>query len=171
MAIGRIILPALAFVPLDGSSGNLPAELDFYQSVAANDPTPRYARWAFDASQDEGICVTFEMPSDYGSAPILYIQWYIAATSNDVRWRAKLLAITPNNSETIQDKTYASSATTLVTVPGTTLTTARTALDLTAVSDSAAAGDLVMLILYRDSSDDAAGDAYFVSGLLEYTRG
>ena len=173
MSTGRIILPALAWAPLNGSTGNLPAELDFLQSDAAYDPTPRFARWAFDDDTEEGICVTFTMPADYGSSPKFTAQWYISATSGDVLWRAKLLAVTPGNSEPVEGKTYSSSVAGLAAAPGSTKSLAQTEIDFSTYNDSLAAGDLALLILWRDGDDvddDALGDAYFISGILEYTR-
>jgi len=174
VSIGRIILPALAWAPLDGSSGNAPAELDFLQSDAANDPTPRFARWAFADNADEHICVTFTMPGDYGGSPRLKLQWYINDTSDDVRWRGKLMAVTPNNDETVEDKTYTVSVTVLGTASASTARALlESELDFSSYNDSLAAGDLALLILWRDgddADDDASGDACFISGLLEYTR-
>ena len=174
MSTGRIILPALAWTPLDGSSGNAAATLDFIQSDAANDPTPRFARWAFDDSSDESICVVFTMPDDYGSSPTFTLQWYIDDTSDAVRWVGKLLAITPNNDETLEDKTYPSS---VAVADAASASTAKALMeceiDFSTYNDSLAAGDLAMLILTRDGddgADTASGDACFVGGILEYRR-
>ena len=173
MATRYIILPAMAWAPLDGSTGNAPARLDFMQSDAADDPTPRFARWAFDDASDECICATFTLPADYGSAAKFKLQWYINDTTDEVRWRGKLLAVTPDNDETVEDKTYANSVTVLDASSASTAKALMEAeLDFSTYDDSLAAGDLAMLILWRDGDDgddDASGDAYFISGILEYT--
>ena len=173
MATAYIPLPAAALQPLDGSAGNEAPAADYIQS-SGTAPAPRSLRWGFDDTANEHLCVTFRMPANYASAPVLKIDWYAAATSGDVVWCAELSAITESDAATPENKTGDTVNAVDDTVDGTTLELNQCSITLTN-ADSVAAGDLVMLVLYRDpenasgNTDTLVGDAYLLGALLEYT--
>ena len=142
MATGRIILPALAWAPLDSSAGNLPATLDFVQS-SGGPPGPRYPRWHFQGSVVENICVAFRMPDDYASDPVFKIDYMTTATGyspHDMNFA--LAAISAD--EAIANKAFD----TLISNPchghaSTTLLLQQEDVDLSTQDDDLAADDLV----------------------------
>ena len=173
MATAYMPLTALNLSPLDGSAGNEAPALDFVQSSGAA-PAPRVARWAFDDTANEHVSVAFRMPGNYASDPVLKIDWYAAATSGDVVWCAELSAITESDAATPENKTGDAVNAVDDTVDGTTLELNQCSITLTN-ADSVAAGDLVMLVLYRDpedasgNTDTLVGDAYLLGASLEFT--
>ena len=170
MATGYIVFPTTAWNPLDGQAGNEAPAFDYNQSSGAV-PAPNVARWAFDDSSNEHICVVFRAPGNYASAPALKLDWYGAAIANEVRWAVEVSAITASDAATPEDKTGDTVNEVDDTADGTTLELNQASITLTN-ADSLAAGDLVMLVLYRNAehgNDDFVGDAYFLGGVLEYT--
>jgi len=169
MATGRIILPALAWVPLDGSTGNHGPALDFVQSVAAA-PSPRYARWAFDKDVDEHLCVVFRLPDDFVSGPVVKVDWYCITDTGDCVWGCRLAAQSEGDMQGVINIDCDAAVTTVQDATRSYL--GQFALDLSAHNDNLAAGDIVMLVLFRDA-DNAADtvnyDAYFLGGVFEYT--
>jgi len=173
MATGYIPLPATSFQPLDNSAGNEAPALDYVQSSGAA-PAPRSARWGFDDTANEHVCLVMRMPGNYASDPVLKLDWYAAATSGDVVWCAEVSAITESDAATPEDKTGDTVNAVDDTVDGTTKELNQCSITLTN-ADSVAAGDLVMLVLYRDpedasgNTDTLVGDAYLLGASLEYT--
>lgn len=173
MATAYLPLPASSFQPLDGSAGNEAPAADYVQS-SGTAPAPRSLRWAFDDTANEHLCIVFRMPGNYASAPVLKIDWYAAATSGDVVWCAELSAISESDAATPENKTGDSINAVDDTVDGTTKELNQCSISISN-ADSVAAGDLVMLVLYRDAEDASgntdtlSGDAYLLGALLEYT--
>ncbi len=173
MATAHMPLPPMAFVPLDGSAGNEAPALDYIQSSGAA-PAPRPARWAFDDTINEHVCAVFRMPDNYASDPVFKIDWYAAATAGDVVWCIEVAAISEGDAATPENKTGDAVNAVDDTVDGVTKRLNQANLAL-ANDDGVAAGDLVMLVFYRDPEDSSGqtdtlvGDAYFLGALLEYT--
>lgn len=126
----------------------------------------------FDDSTDEIIRWQFRMPSDYASAPVLRGQFSMAsATSGSVVWSARLMAVTPGDSQDMDSDSYDSANTDTEAVPATAGYLDEFSITISN-ADGVAAGDYVCLELSRDAdngSDDASGDAELWSGGLEYT--
>ena len=178
MAVGRIILPALAFVPLDGTADNLAPTLDLVQgsgSPPANTPTPRFPRWTFNHADFRWLCVAFRLPDDYVSDPAFKIDWYCDTYEADryVGWTTYIAAITGNDATIVEEELADSYNMTACEV----LAAGRLAQDQNTIgnADGLAAGDLVMLIFGRRGSEGAGdsytGDAFFLGGVLEYKAG
>lgn len=167
MATGRIIIPALAFVPLDGSAGNVPMALDMVQS-SGGPPGPRFPRWGCDVVGPKLGCITFRMPADYASAPDFLFDWYTAETTGDVKWMAYLAAITEDDAGSIAAKALDTVNNVIADVLANANRLAQDHVPL-ANANSVAAGDLVMLVFGRDGAADACeGTAYFLGGIFEY---
>ena len=168
MTTGRIILPALSFVPLDGSAGNLPPSLDFVQS-SGGPSGPRYPRWTFTNTQYRWLCTIFRLPADYVGNMVWLFDWYAAATTGNCYWVAFVAAITESGAATIEDKGAAAEAAAIDTPDGTTKELSQKSVSLN--EDGAVAGDLVAVIFGRKAShgsDTMTGDAFFLGGILEY---
>jgi len=168
MATGRIILPALAWFPLDGSTDNAAAVLDFVQSTGGP-PGPRYPRWGFaqtTAPDDpENICVVFRLPDDYASLPKLKIDWYTAGTDT-FAFYSYMAALSAGDAvaSAALDSAVQSSPTT--NNGAGELNQAEC--DFQLYDDDLAAGDLVALVLTRPNAG-LAEDVYFLGGIFEYT--
>ena len=172
MATGRIILPALAWVPLDGSSGNLAPLLDFVQS-SGGPPGPRFARWLFEHTADLSawIAAAFRMPDDYAGSPALKFDWYSPATGySPFPFKAALAAVSED--EALETKAP-DDGVLAVCYPHDTIANVlnQDAIDLADYDDDLAAGDLVMLVFGRDDTwaGESTDDAYFLGGAFEYT--
>lgn len=165
MATGHIILPILAAVP----DPSLPPGIAFYSGT--NRPY-----LTFDGTASIEKCIwTFQMPSDYASAPNVDILWSAASvTTGNVQWTIKIMAVTANTDtdaigtdsyaaeNTIQDSHLGTTATRLHLINTGTLSNA----------DSLAASDYVALQLsrdYSDAEDTIAEDCYVHAVMLKYT--
>jgi len=172
MATAYMTLPPLAWYPADNTSGSAAAELSVVTTSDATDPQARWLQWLFDASTDEHIMVQFVMPGNYGSAPVLKVYYKMAsATSGKVAWGAKLMALTDGDSQDADSDEFAAANTANATVPGTAGYLDVISITLTN-ADSLAAGDHVVLVLYRDAddgtNDTATGDAEFLGADLQF---
>lgn len=173
MATGSILLsPGAAIVP-DGSATNAAPQLARVKS-SATAPAPYYLQLNFDASTEEWCCWSFRMPADYSSALACKVQYKMAsATSGDVIWGTQIAAITDGDATDADAKAFAATANTAtVTVPGTAGHIDEASITMTANIDSVAAGDFVVLRLFRDADaggDTATGDAEFIAAALTYT--
>lgn len=175
MATGTIELPPGAAVLPDGSSGNAAPAVTRRQGTESN-PKKHYLTLDFDASTDEHAWFAFRMPADYASGGTVKIQWLSSATTaTTVRWGVRIGAITPADADTPAEHAEAT-ATTGGSSNNTTEAGRLTELSLDCSSnmDSAAAGDLVFILIYRDAdgtsgTDDLAVDASLVMAAFEYT--
>lgn len=171
MATVSLILPiAAAYLP-DDSASNAAAQLQIKTSSAGT-PKPRWVEALFDASTDEHIMWAFVMPNDYSSAPVLKVHYKMAsATSGNVVWGAVVMAVSDGDAQDVDADTFDSANTATVTVPGTAGYLNVASITMTN-ADSVAAGDTVIVCLYRDAdnaSDTATGDAEAVNAELQYS--
>ena len=156
----------------DNSTNNAPAAIVQAKSSAAA-PTPFWYQALFDASTQEWIWFSFQMPGDYASAPVLNIIYKMAsATSGNIILAAVIAAQTGGDSADVDaiagDTVNTSSA---IAVPGTAGHIDTETLALTN-ADSLAAGDFVVLGFSRDAdngSDTASGDMELIALTLSYT--
>lgn len=171
MATVSILLPPAAAVLPDGSASNLAAALVRIQGTESS-PKKHFLALAYDgAGAVENAWWTFRLPADYASGGALKIQWRAAATSNAVKWQAKIGAVTPADADTPAEHAEAAAATVTTNV-NTTESGRLTESSITLTMDSAAAGDLIFLLLQRDSGDAAdtcTVDAEVLAANFEYT--
>lgn len=171
MATGTVLLsPASAIIP-DGSSGNGAAGLSRRQGTETN-PKKHILTLDFDGGGAvEHAWWAFRMPANYASGGTLKVQWMGNATSGDVKWQARVGAVTPADADTPIEHAQAAAATTTTTVNATEARRLmETSISLT--MDSAAAGDWISLVLFRDSGDAAdtmTVDAEVTAVAFEYT--
>lgn len=163
MATGTILLPVMAFI-VDETD---PPFIGF----SAGDSVPYLA---FDsATPNESATISFRLPSDYASAPLLKIQWSNDGTdTGNVRWEVAIAAVTPNTDA--DDMTTARTFDTSNTVVDAGVDTRRVQEVEMALTnfDGAVAGDNITLRFSRDAAD--ALDTMDTNGLvfalaLEYT--
>ena len=171
MATGQILLPVSGAIPSDGSTTNAaPEPIRVKGSAAA--PAPHFVEQRFDPSTDEHLQFSFRMPQDYASGPVLKLLWKASVTANSVVWGSRLSAITPADVDTPNEHAFAT-ANTATTAANTTEARRLVETSITLTNaDSVAAGDLVILQVYRDAdnaSDGVTVDAELVAVSLEYT--
>jgi len=169
MATGRIVLPALAWHPPDGSASNLAATLDFKQSGGAA-PSPRYPKWIFNNGGIYGIQIAFNLPADYASDMDLKISWFGDVLSGNCYWQARVAAMSESDAATPFTKTFAAGVAVADAVDGTQYELCQTSISLG--EDSAAAGDFINILLERlgdHASDTMLDQAHFLGAILEYT--
>lgn len=151
---GTIQLPPASATLPDGSTNNLGPGMSRRQGSQ----TGRKAHFItldFDgAGALESAYWTFRLPSDYASGGTLKILWMTANTTGDCKWQAEVGAITPADTDTALEHAFAAAATVTTTANG---TEARrlTESTITLTMDGAVAGDLIELMLFRDSADAA----------------
>jgi len=171
MATGSVLLlPAAATFP-DGSTGNLAAGLTRRQGTNAN-PKRHFLTLDYDgAGANEGAWFAFRMPADYASGGTLKIEWQANATSGDCKWQASVGAVTAGDADTFLEHAQAAAATVTTTVNATEARRVNTS-SITLTMDSAAAGDVVSIYVFRDSLDAAdtmTVDAELIAAAFEYT--
>lgn len=171
MATATILLGVGAAVLSDGSASNAAPQIKRTQGTDAN-PKKHFLVLAFDASTQEHCSWQFRMPTDYSSGGTLKISWMGAgASGNNVIWGAQVSATTPADADTPIEHAKSSAAT--VTTAGNATEARR--LNESSISlnmDSAAAGDFIVITLYRDAddaSDNYTSDAEVVAAAFEYT--
>lgn len=171
MATGTILLPPTASALPDGSTNNLAPGMSRRQGTQTGRKT-HYFTLDFDGAGNlESAHYAFRLPADYGSGGVLKLQWTANATSGDCKWQAQVGAITPADADTPLEHAFAAAATVTTT---TNATEARRLNEssITLTMDSAAAGDLIELVIFRDSADAAdtlAVDAELIIASFEYT--
>lgn len=146
----------------DGSAGNgLPA-VSTYKGSNAN-PARFGFRASFDAAADQHLWWVFRLPDDYGSGGVLKFLWAANATANSCVWAASVGAVTAGDADTYLEHVQAAAAS---TTAATNATEARrvNASSITLTMDSAAAGDYVSVVLYRDA--DNGSDSLTVAAEL-----
>jgi len=155
-----------AVVPL---SGITPAPISQIESSAGS-PKPNWHIITFDKAADEGTQWNRKLPRDYGSSPVLRVSYYMTTvTTNEVVWACQIAAISDGDS--ILAKAFDSVNTVTDTVPGTAGIVTYADITLTN-ADSMAAGDKIMIYLYRDADngdDDADNDANVTDAELLYS--
>lgn len=172
MATGTVLLQPNAATLGDGSTDNVPAALS--RRVGALTGIDNFFfTLDFDGagSTVESAWWTFRMPADYASGGALKLLWMANATANAVKFQAQVSAITANDADTPLEHAL-SSAATVTTNVNTTEARRLTESSITLNMDSAAAGDLIQLVVKRDptdGSDTAAVDAELLAASFEYT--
>lgn len=170
MATGTLNLPIAAATPADGSASNAAPALQVYKGTAGN-PQRFGLRAAFDSGTDEHLWWTFIMPQNYASGGTVRLHWATTLTSGNVVWAARVGAITPADADTYLEHAQAA-ATTATTSVNTTEARRVVVTTISPSVDSAAAGDIIYLLIYRDAdnaSDTAAGDVELLAVDFEYT--
>ena len=171
MATGTVLLlPGAAVLP-DGSTNNVGPGMSMRQGSEATRKV-HLLTLDFDGAGAviESAWWVFRLPADYASGGTLKIQWMANATANAVKWQVEVGAITPDDVDTPLEHALAAAATVTTSVNA---TEARrlTESSVTLTMDSAVAGELVKLVLFRDpadAADTATVDAEMVSCSLEY---
>lgn len=172
MATGTVILtPGAAILP-DGSTSNVGAGMSRRQGTQTG-VKGHFLTLDFDGagSTVESAHWQFRMPTDYSSGGTLKLQWMANGTSNAVKWQAQVGAVTPADADTPLEHAYAAAATVTTNV-NTTEARRLTESSITLTMDSAAAGDLLQLVVFRDPSDAAdtsTADAELIVAAFEYT--
>lgn len=172
MATGTIfLLPEAAVMP-DSSSGNAACGMTRRQGTETN-PKKHFFTLDFDGagSTPEYSWFRFGIPVDYASGGTLKLNGMVNATTNAVKMQARVGAITAADADTPIEHAQAAAATVTITVN----TTEARRLDqssITLTMDSAAAGDVIFLTIFRDPSDAAdtsTADYELISAVFEYT--
>jgi hypothetical protein len=129
-------------------------------------------RAQFDAATAQYLWWTVRLPDDYSSGGTLKILWAANATANSCVWGTSVGAVTASDADTYLEHAQASAATT-TTATNTTEARRVNATSITLAMDSAAAGDLVSVCVYRDAangSDTLSVAAELLDGVsLVYT--
>lgn len=171
MATGTVLLPPGAAVLPDGSTNNVPCGMSRRQGTQTGAKT-HFLTLDFDgAGAVECAHFVFRLPADYASGGTLNLQWMANATSGNVKWQAQVGAITPADADTPLEHAFAAAAT-VTTAANATEARRLNESSITLTMDGAAAGDLIELLLFRDSGDAAdtcTADAELVAAALEYT--
>ena len=139
------------------------------------DPKLAIPVWDFDPGQTEHIQTDpFVMPADYASGGTLVLKWMANDTgaSETCRWGARVSAITAGDADTILEHALAAAAT-VETDVNTAEANRMISSSITLTMDSAAAGDVVTILLFREGghgNDDLSSDARLVSAVMEYAK-
>ncbi len=171
MATGTVLLlPGGATLP-DGSANNVGPGMSLRQGSQTG---KKYHGLTLDfdgaGSGVESAWWTFRLPANYASGGTLQIQWQSNATANAVKWQAQVGAITPADADTPLEHALAAAATVTTNV-NTTEARRLTESSITLTMDSAAAGDMVELVIFRDAADAAdtnTADAEMIEAAFEY---
>lgn len=172
MATGTVLLPPNAAVLGDGSTDNTAAGMSRrVGSLTGIDNF--FLTLDFDGAGSgvESAWWQFRLPANYASGGAVKIQWMANGTSNAVKWQAQVSAITPDDADTPLEHAL-SSAATVTTNVNTTEARRLTESSITLNMDSAAAGDLIQLVIKRDAndgSDTSTADAELIMASFEYT--
>jgi hypothetical protein len=113
---------------------------------------------------------TFRLPDDYASGGTLKILWMTNATSGNCVWQARVGAVTPDDADTPVEHAQAAAATVTTAVNAVEARRLTTS-SITLTMDSAAAGDLIFLLVLRDpanASDTLTVDAELIVATFSY---
>lgn len=158
MATGTIILPVQGFkLPTTN-----PARIDAGETNW---------RLLFDDTTAQNAVQQFRMPSNYGSSPVLKIQYSMASgVTGTIAFNVSVMAVTPGDAADINTESYDTANSGSETVAGTAGYLKELSIAL-ANADSLAAGDFAKIKLERNATGDtSAGDAEVVAVSLEYTQ-
>jgi len=173
MATGSILLiPASATIP-DGSTDNIGPGMGRYKGTQTGaDIHYLVALYDGAGSVHESLYWTFVMPANYSSGGALKVIGTINSTTGNVAvMQAQVGAITAADTDTPLEHAFSTAATVNITA---NTTEARRLLsgDITLNMDSAAAGDMVTIRLFRDpahASDTHTSDFEFIGAEFTYT--
>jgi len=147
------------------------APIDVVESSGAA-PNPSWYRLNLDADGDEGRQWNFILHRQYESDPVLKVHYYMAGanTTDDIILACRIAAISDGDAS-VTAKVFDAANSATVTVPDDAGTEDVASITITN-DDSMAAGDRVMLLLYRDADaggDTAAGDCIVTGVELQFT--
>lgn len=173
MATGSILLtPASATLP-DGSTDNVTPAIARVKSTLTGADT--HLLWAaFDGagSVHESLYWSFVMPANYSSGGALKVLGTINSTTGNVAvMQAQVSAVSPADADTPFEHALSTAATASITA-NTTEAHRLLSGDITLNMDSAAAGDLITIRLFRDpahASDTHTSDFNFLAAEFSYT--
>jgi hypothetical protein len=173
MATGSVLLPALCWTPPDGSTGNVAPAAQRVKGTQATNALHALI-WAFDGAGSviEQLYCSFVLPANYSSGGSLLILGTInSVTGNVAVIQATLGAVTPADVDTPFEHAFSAAATVSITA---NTTEARRLLNgtITLNMDSAAAGGLVTIRLFRDptnASDTHTSDFELWAAEFQYT--
>ncbi len=173
MADGFISIDPGSSTPPDGSASNLAAQYKVIQGTEAS-PKKHFPVLAFDgAGANEGAHWSFFLPDDYASGGTFKFNWRSpVSTSGNVKWQARVGAVTPTDADTPAEHAMAAAASVTTSVNTTEAGRLCTS-TITLTTDSMAAGDTIFFYLFRDSadgSDTSTGDAEFMGGIIVYVK-
>jgi hypothetical protein len=177
VATSRLVLPIPGGTPPDGSgTGNNPATPEKVVSSGTqttNTPKVSYVQLLFDASTDEHWQWQFPLPADYVSGGTLKLTWGSKGTTNNVIWKAGIVAGEPASTDLDAAVFLGPDLSSATAVPGTVGFVTETSITLTVTGlDVTGGSDMVILFVGRDAdngSDTSASDACLVGVALEYT--
>lgn len=173
MATSTLNLPINAATLPDGSAGNAAPSITRRQGTAAN-PKRHFLTADFDAATDEHLWWAFRVPANYLSGGVVKLLWMANAVTGTCRWAASIGATTPADTDTPLEHAQAAAS----TVGTATNTTEARRLNESSITlanlDSVVAGDLIVLVVFRDAdggsgTDDLAVDAELIAVVFEYT--
>jgi hypothetical protein len=173
MATANIVLTPGAAVFGDGSTDNIPPALS-RKKGAQSGADVHYLGLGFDGagSVHESCYWTFPMPGDYASGGTLKLWGEINSTTGNVAvMQAQVSAVTPADADTIVQHALSTAATVNITA-NTTEADRVLQGDITLNMDSAAAGDIITIRLFRDpahGSDTHTTDFFFTGAIFTYT--
>lgn len=158
------------FEPLAGyNTGSVVAEL----YVPSSGPTLTPG-WAFTApGTNLEICFPTQAINYGGGNAVIQIDWYcLAATSGTATWKAKVIATSPGDAESVEAADNATSTTSsATTVNGTAGGLTRTTITVSAL-DSMVSGDKIWIKVQRDTADTSiAQTVYLTEVVLNYGDG
>jgi len=176
MATGTIILwPGPLTLP-DGTTNNLFCQAQVVKSTGTeptNAPDVYFTELLFDGTSDEHALFTFVLPGDYASGGTVVIHWKRASGTGaaNVVWKSAIAAITPGGTEVPNSKIF-NTVSTATTAAGTTSQALQTT-SITPASDSAAAEDMITVMVGRDADNASdtlnAVDAQVTGVYFTYT--
>lgn len=151
MATGTISWPAEALQAPDDTASNKIPGLIAYQGTQS--PKAITVARAFDPTTNELLQTpVFELPRDYASGGTLRIYTQVnATTSANYIFGAQVSAITPSDADTPTEHAWSTAAT--VTIANITAEARRlNSGTITLNMDSAAIGDMMKILIYRDAA-------------------
>lgn len=166
-------------------AGELQLPLAALQGDASNPPqrlwtTNKRPYLAFDSGTDEIAFVTFRVPDNFASAPVLIFQWSPSSGSapgasvDAVRWACEVMVVTPDVDSAAMDADGYDAANEIDDEADNTNAKALKEASLALTNDdSIAAGDYVALKIYRNAdhaNDTLAEDAWLWSLTFGYTE-
>lgn len=170
MATGYINLPPQSAVLSDGSTSNEAPGMSRRKGSDSN-PAKTFLTLDFDPTTDEHCHFQFVMPGDYSSGGTLLVVGRVNATSGSVVMGAYVSATSDGDADTTDEHAKSTAATVTIAANG---TEARRQISgaITLNMDSAAAGDFIVITLYRDpdnASDNCAADFELEGVRFAYT--
>lgn len=165
MATGRIILPPLAWYPTSAQ----PGLLSFYSGAATTHPV-----WLLDGSAEkQGIQITFRVPGDFASTPVLHIDWMSdAADQSEIPGLTTAVLCIAEAEDLDDESADAENTSADETTPGDYAThdLVQSLITLTN-NDMMGAGELCTILLYVDNVTWTltTGPCMFLGAIFTYT--